>query len=139
MSNEALAYRKFVRMTGLVDLVLFTALALPFVSTMLLSWLFSIGSALGDTRVIPNLSDPFVMLAINLVGIFGLFTVWLRIKGSADDCGSSIGVLKLFAAALFGFSVFNGAPLVLIVFMSVDLITGIQLLINKGRVLSIRN
>lgn len=89
--------------------------------------------------MIPNLSDPFVMLAINLVGIFGLFTVWLRIKGSAEDYGSSIGVLKLFAAALFGFSAFIGAPLVLIVFMSVDLITGIQLLTNKGRVLSIRN
>lgn len=123
-------YRNFVRRTGLIDIGLFAVLALPYLSTYVLGLLFALGGQLGDARIQPDLGDPFVMLTINLIGVFGLFTAWLRVTEVTGDYGRPIGILKLFAAGLFGLSVVLGAPIILLIFVLVDAITGMQLLLK---------
>ncbi|GHA20675.1 hypothetical protein GCM10008090_33240 [Arenicella chitinivorans] len=127
-----MTYRNFVRRTAVIDFGLFVVLALPYVSIYVLGLLFSLGERLGDLRALPELSDPFVMLSINLIGVFGLFTVWLRGQGTLENVGPAIGVLKIFAAGLFAFSVFSGAPLILLVFTLTDAITGMRLLLKRN-------
>lgn len=126
-------YDKYVKVTALADMGLFTLLALPYVSIWGLDLLFDLGFFLGDTRMSPDLTGPFVRLSINLMGLFGLFTVWLRLQAPYGKFGATIGVLKLAAAAMFGLSVLMGTPLILLLLLLVDLVTGAQLIFRRPR------
>lgn len=124
-------YEKYIRVTAFADMGLFTMLALPFVSVFVLSSLFDLGVILGDARALPDLTPPFVQLTINLVGIFGLFTVWLRLQKPVAQYAFPIAIVKLSAAALFGFSVIMGAPFILLILLVVDLLTALQLIFRR--------
>jgi len=124
-------YENFIRTTAKADLVLFTLLALPYVSVFILGLIFDLGVTLGDTRAIPDLSGPFVQLTINLVGVFGLFTVWVRFQKPSPKLGQAIGILKLCASFFFGLAIIMGEPLVLGLFLTIDLITSLQLMFHR--------
>lgn len=130
-------YAKFVRTSGYVDLGLFAVLATPFLSVYLLELLFQFGVFLGDVRPVPDLSSVLTNLAINLVGVLGVFTAWLRISPPnarlLPSIGSAIGVMKIGAALIFGVWVFLGAPLVLLALLAADVCVGSLLLFRKSQ------
>lgn len=129
------SYTKLVRSTGFFDLGLFVILAIPFLSIYVLGLMFELGLYLGDTRPVPDLSSLLTNLTINLVGVFGIFTAWLRLSVSnariLRSIGPAVGIMKIGAALIFGVWIFYGAPLVLLVLLAADLCVGILLLFRK--------
>jgi len=125
-------YAELVLAGARADLLIFTLLALPLLSKLFLDCAFKLGEYLGDTRSIPMLEEPFTQLVICLMGIFGLFTVWIRRLDPSVLVGRAVGTVKLVAAMLFSIAIYQGAPLILLVFLGADLINGALLLSRRS-------
>ena len=117
------------RRAAWIDLLLFSALATPVLSVWLLQTLFYFthpwGNVFGELSVTPNLSTPITQLCLNIFGMFGVFFAWARLQYPLDFLAVT-GWVKLYVAGLFALGLSKGLPLVLLVFLLVDVLVGLQ-------------
>lgn len=118
-----------VRRAAWIDLLLFSALAIPGISVWLLSALIESTYVLGtfsqNSNQLTDFSQPITQLCLNLMGLFGVFFALARLKNPLEFL-TITGHVKLLAAALFSIGLANGLPAVFLMFLLIDVIVGIQ-------------
>lgn len=116
---------KALRISAMVDAVLFAVLLVPLLSSDLLQRLFALGASLGDTRAMPMLHDPVSQLLVGLFALMALFFALVRYK-DVERYMAATAVVKTVAVALFALAIWRGAPLILLFLLLADLIAALQ-------------
>jgi hypothetical protein len=109
------------------DLLLFVALAIPGLGSLILELLIRLNAALGLGGSLSI--DAGLILFLHLVGLMGAGFAFLRLQYAPTVIAIRTAVVvKLGAACLFGLAVSKGALTVLAVFGAIDLLQGMALL-----------
>jgi len=117
----------FYRQCALGDLMLFGVIAIPGAGAWVLDLLIAINARVewpGDME-----TSAGVYLLLHLLGVLGAGLAFLRLRlGPRRDTVLVTVTVKLWAAGLFAIGVMAGAPAVLLVLGSIDLIQALVLL-----------
>lgn len=117
---------RLLRHANIADAILLAPFAVPMVSDFYLRLWSSLNEAAGGQAFARF--DPTHLVFVNLVGLFALFGVFLRVRWQSTPLAFSVGVLKLAASAIFAFALVNGGARVFAVPLVVDLIMGALLI-----------
>lgn len=132
MSTARPRWQGLFKQANIVDLVILTPFAIPFLSDYYVGLWRMISEAVSADRPLGEFG-PDATLFVNLAGAFAVLAVLTRMKLASVEAARMTGVFKLAAAAIFAIALLRNASLVFAVPLIADLILGALLLVTSRK------